>query len=116
MKITTNPDDPEFRKALRELGAPDSFPQNAPRHVADGTCEPNHDGTWTVRYVCSHCGWEKHFHISDKGRQKETINQGDPWAHHSGTTMSGFQITGLKPISDSDDILGLFEDFLNTLD
>ncbi len=116
MGILTNPNEPEFRRALRELGAPDWFPQDAPRHIASVTSEQNEDGVWLSKLVCPICGWEKHFVSGEKVSMK-TINVGDEWAHHSGSTAPEiFQITGIKvnPANDQidDDTLKPFEDFL----
>lgn len=133
MKITSDPNDPELRKALRELGAPDWFPQDAPRHTVTGTSEQNEDGTWISKLVCPICGWEKHFVSGEKGSMK-TINAGDKWAHHSGSTAPELlRITGLEanPAHDQvdprfssededlgidDDALKPFEDFLGGVD
>jgi hypothetical protein len=102
MKITSNPNDPEFRKALRELGAPDWYPQDAPRHIVTGSSENNEDGSWLSKLVCPICGWEKHIVSGDAGSMI-TINEGDKWAIHSGsTTPETFQIVGFKANPDHD--------------
>jgi hypothetical protein len=123
MKITSDPNDPEFRKVLRELGAPDWYPQDAPRHIVSGTSEQKEDGTWLSRLICPICGWEKHFVSGEKGFMK-TINAGDRWALHSGSTAPEiFQISGLqsKPRTSTEngdlgidgDSLKPFEDYLD---
>lgn len=126
MKITSDINDPEFRRALRELGAPDWYPQDAPRHVLKGTSEQKEDGIWLSKLICPICGWEKHFVSGEKGSMI-TINEGDRWALHSGSTAPEiFQITGLEANSRSssdeedpeieDDALKPFEDFLDKFD
>ena len=126
MKITSDPNDPEIRKALRELGAPDWYPQDAPRHTITGTSEQKEGGMWLSKLVCPICGWEKHFVSGEKGSMK-TINEGDRWAHHSGSTAPEiFQITGfkanLRPLSENEDLginddsLKPFEDFLGRVE
>jgi len=95
MKINTNPDDPEFRKALRELGAPDWYPQDAPRHTVTG----NYDNDIVV-FVCPICGWEKHITTGEQ-RTLTTINKGNEWALHSGSTAPEiFKITGIWKTDD----------------
>lgn len=133
MKITSDPNDPEFRKALRELGAPDWYPQEAPRHTIIGTPEQKEDGTWISKLVCPICGWEKHFESGKNGSMK-TINPGEKWAIHSGSTAPEiFKISRLeiKPARDNvdnqslsedtnlwidNDSLGPFEDFLGRVE
>ena len=131
MKITSDPNDPEFRKALRELGAPDWYPQDAPRHTVTGISEQKEDGTWISKLVCPICGWEKHFESGEEGSMK-SINAGDRWAIHSGSNAPEiFKISGLEanPGNDGadpgyshensdldDDALKPFEDFLGKVD
>ncbi len=133
MKITSDPNDPEFREAMREVGAPDWYPQDAPRHTISGTSTQKEDGTWLSKLVCPICGWEKHFVSGEKG-SAITINAGDRWAIHSGSTAPEvFQITDLKvnPTPDqvdhqsyyeNDDLwvddgsLKPFEDFLGSVE
>ena len=133
MRITSDPKDPEFRKALRQLGAPDWYPQDAPRHIVTGSSEKNGDNTWLSKLICPICGWEKHFISGEEGTMK-TINEGDRWAIHSGSTAPEiFQITGLKAdlaydqadtrslsedgdMGIDDDSLKPFEDFLGKVE
>jgi len=110
--MITDPNDTEFRKTLRELGAPDWYPQDAPRHTVSGTSEQNEDGTWVSKFVCPICGWEKHFESGENGEMK-TINAGDIWAFHSGSTAPEIlQIIGLNVNPGTDETLEPFEDFM----
>ena len=122
MSIITDPNDPEFRKALRELGAPDWYPQDAPRHTVSGTTEQLEDGTWLSKLICPVCGWEKHFIsgqsiFSSKSKTIKTINEGDRWAHHSGSTAPDlFQITAVNMEVVKQELPDEFEEFLKDLD
>ena len=129
MRITSDPNDPELRKALRELGAPDWYPQDAPRHTITGTSEQKEDGLWLSKFVCPICGWEKHFESGENGSMK-TINPGERWAIHSGSNapeilnISSLKIKSAnnqadpqslpedKDLGIDDDSLKPFEDFL----
>lgn len=109
-RIVTDANDPEFRAELRKIGAPEWFPQDAPRHITDGTSEQKDDGTWLTKFVCSICGWEKHFLSGDEGTM-HTIAIGDRWALHSGS-IGGISISGID-INKSDPRLEPFEKYLD---
>jgi len=112
MKITSNPNDPEFRNELRELGVPNWYPQNAPRHTLTVISEQYRDGTWRTKLVCPICGWEKHFVSGEKGSMR-TVNAGDRWALHNGSSAPElFHITGLSvnPANGQGDSQSLSED------
>ncbi len=94
MNITTDPNSPEFREALRKIGAPEWFPQNAPRHITTGISEQKENGTWLSKFTCPICGWEKHFESGEEGLMK-TVNKGDRWTHHSGS-IGPIEITGIE--------------------
>ena len=115
MTIITDPHDPEFRKALRELGAPEWYPQDAPRHTAHGTSEQLDDGSWLSKLVCPICGWEKHFVSGEKGSMK-TISEGDRWAFHQGSTAPDIlQITGVE-VQQDEPVPDVFVEFMEELD
>jgi len=114
MMITTDPDDPKFREALREIGAPEWFPQDAPRHVVTGVSEQREDGTWLSKLVCQICEWEKHIVSGDEGSIK-TVNEGDKWAIHSGSTSQDLlQVTKIEVRQD--EMPDVFTNFLEGLD
>jgi len=111
MSITTDPYDPEFREALREIGAPDWYPQNAPIHILNGQSGSLEDGGRFAKFLCPVCGWERHFINSEM----DVINRGDPWAFHRGSTDSSFQIIGLD-VRHDEYVPEEFEDFLGGLE
>jgi hypothetical protein len=111
MSITTDPNDLEFRKALRELGAPDWYPQNAPIHMLNGESGSLANGGRFAKFVCPVCGWERHFINSEM----EVINRGDLWALHRGSTNQDLQITGLE-IRQDESVPEEFENFLDGLE
>lgn len=114
MKITSNPEDPDFRRALRELGAPEWYPQDAPRHEIIGNSEQQEDGTWFTVLTCSKCSWEKHYRSGIDGGL-ETISEGDKWAFHfGGTDPKMFTITDIEVSqSEEDERLDVFRKYLD---
>ena len=117
MTIFTDPNDPEFRKALRELGAPEWYPQDAPRHIVSGSSEQLSDGTWLSKLVCPICGWEKHFVSGENmNRSMKSINEGDRWAFHQGSTAPEIlQITGVE-VQQDEPVPDVFAKFIEDLD
>jgi hypothetical protein len=112
MPIQTDPNDPEFRKALQELGAPDWYPQDAPIHNLNGVSGSNAGGSRYAKFTCPECGWERHF---IDGEMK-VINKGDPWALHKGSTHPEIlQITSFE-VSSPDEVPEEFEGFLKGLE
>jgi hypothetical protein len=112
MTITSDPNDPEFRKALREIGAPDWFPQDAPRHQIQ--FEAVEDNSF-VTMRCPICGWEKRVY-QDGTDRFENIKDGDPWTLHEGSSLPDLMnITSLEVTvkQDDEERLKPFEDFLN---
>ena len=99
----------EFREALRLIGAPDWFPQDAPRHKTNGVVEQDDDGDWVHKFSCPECGWERYF----VGDDMFEIHEGDKWAIHSGGI--GLEITGVT-IRQIDPRLDVFEAHLDSLD
>ena len=108
-KITSDPNDPKFREALRELGAPEWYPQDAPKHICDGSFEQTEDGKDIAKFVCPDCGYEKHF-VEDA---LINVNEGDRWALHSGGTR-GIAITNVE--AQQKDYLEPYEGFLEELE
>ncbi len=96
----------EFRAALRKIGAPDWFPQDAPRHKTDGLVEQD-----VYKFSCPECGWERHF----VGDDVLVVSEGYKWAEHTGSTMPGLEITGVT-IRQDDPKLDIFKDHLDNLD
>jgi hypothetical protein len=76
-KITTDPDDPGFREALRKQGAPDWYPDNAPVHVFE--YHDHYPDYIEVR--CPICGWTKRNHLGPDG-SIEHVDDGEPWVIH----------------------------------
>ena len=79
MTPTTDPIDPKTRELLRKAGAPEWYPQEAPRHETSST----YDGR-VVKFVCPTCGYIRHVVVAT--RETAIVNKGDPWASHSGVT------------------------------
>jgi hypothetical protein len=98
VKITTDPTDPDFREALRKIGAPEWYPQEAPIHKI----ELEQLNEYTTRLWCPECGWEKLYN----GKRLQTTKEGDKWALHMGGSI---QITGVEVTQK--DYLEPFEEF-----
>ena len=102
MEISTDPNDPEFREALRKLGAPEWYPQEALTHEIDIT----RDGL-VINLICPICRWHKTY----KDGNMTTLHRGEPWAFHHGG--NGIKIRSVTVATFGD--LKPFEDFINTL-
>ena len=70
---------PRTRELLRKAGAPEWYPEDAPRHETTA----NYDGE-VVRFVCSICGYIRHVIIATG--ETRVINKGNPWAFHFGNS------------------------------
>jgi hypothetical protein len=113
MNISSDPNDPQFREALRRIGAPEWYPQDAPTHRLSGDSEQQEDGTWLSKLTCAECDWERHFTSGIDGGM-EVISEGDRWAlHMGGTDPEMFRITGVEVTQDDDPALDVFREFLD---
>lgn len=108
--VIPDSNDAKFRATMRKIGAPEWFPQDAPMHVTNGEAEQNDDDTWTSKFVCPICGWERHFVSGEKGTM-HTVAIGDKWAFHSGS-IGGVSISGVE-VDNLDPRLNPFAKYLN---
>ena len=70
---------PRTRELLRKAGAPEWYPEDAPRHETTA----NYDGE-AVRFVCPTCGYIRHVVMATGDTR--VINKGNPWAFHFGAS------------------------------
>ncbi|OGM34650.1 hypothetical protein A3D01_06440 [Candidatus Woesebacteria bacterium RIFCSPHIGHO2_02_FULL_39_13] len=90
MIIRGVPIDP--REGLRRFGAPEWYPQEAPKHKTNSTS--THDGN-VVEFVCPECGYIRHDDVA--ARRSILVNKGDPWAlHYSSFVEEVFNITNIE--------------------
>jgi len=70
---------PHIREILNKIGAPEWFPQDAPKHETTAT----YDGK-VVSFVCSTCGYIRQVIVTTG--KTSVINKGEPWALHFGSS------------------------------
>ena len=99
-----------FREALRAIGAPDWFPQDAPKHTTNLEVEQNKKGERIHKFSCPKCGWERHF----IGPEMLVVVEGDKWAFHSSCGDGSVEIMGLNIIQ-NDPNLDVFKKHLEEL-
>lgn len=91
--MTNDPFDPQARKALRESGAPDWFPQNAEHHETKGTMR---EDTGTITFLCDLCSYKLVVDTNSDDFKSLLVDEGDRWAIHSGTTVPQFGVISVE--------------------